>query len=150
MISGIDRPPKVNSPWTLLYSSCIPASILRNVVQPLPGFPITRTISPGWIAAENSRRIGLEDGVLSRFWKGLRRPKADLAADSTVGAGRDCTLVISFHLDSGIPSSLTYSSACAFNREMIHYHSRWWVFAGWPRCQKLLHSQSNRLDCGLR
>lgn len=57
-------------------------------MQPLPGFPMTSSISPGLIVPENPRRIGLEESFV-KFRSGLSIPKADLAADETVGAACD-------------------------------------------------------------
>jgi hypothetical protein len=76
-----------------LYSSHIPARVFNKVVQPLPGFPITKIISPGWMAAEKFRKMGRDDGRCTLLVMGSSRPKPDFASVTILGAGRAFTPV---------------------------------------------------------
>lgn len=88
-ISARGCPPKVILPRTPLYSYHMEEIVFRNVVHPLPGFPITRSISPCSMVPENPLRIGRDGCPPKRFWMGLRTPKPDFATDAILGAAWD-------------------------------------------------------------
>lgn len=87
--SSAGRPPYVSIPVVSLYSSLMLARALRNVVHPLPGLPMTSSISPPSKEPENPwRRVRESSGW--PYARGFAIFVHDLSLDHTVGAAWIC------------------------------------------------------------